>query len=410
MLILVHVFDCFVLSTSLSLTASELLMIYDDLDLDPELMDCNSADCYTVLEGQIFKPFDCPTFDSYNGDVDPDQNLFSTFDVSNLCSYYNELQFNELRSSMPANMFSSFHLNIRSLSCNYDNFFHYLSSLKHDFSVIALTETWLTQDIKEMFRLPNYNSAHYVRENRAGGGVSLFIHADYDFKIRDDLSLKTDRSDVESLFVELSIIDGKSAIVGVIYRPPDSVIKDFNEGLFCLLDRVNSENKCCFILGDFNLNLLKHNSDTLVEDYLNVLYSSYFFPLIHKPTRVKETSATLIDNILSNSLTEGMKSGILYTDLSDHFPIFQFSAIKTNKAVNSKEKMSKRIMSKKNISKFKNMLGARSWDELYEENNAEVAYQKFLDVFSFCFDECFPVVSFTKKNHQNFNKPINLIC
>ena len=97
--------------------------------------------------------FDPSTIDNYNFDVDPDQNFFSSSEASN--------QFNDLCVSMPATIFSTFHLNIRSLSSNYDTFFHYLSSLKHDFSVIALSES-----TKEMFKLPKYNSVHYVRENR----------------------------------------------------------------------------------------------------------------------------------------------------------------------------------------------------------------------------------------------------
>lgn len=40
-------------------------------------------------------------------------------------------------------------------------------------------------------KLPNYNSVHYVRVNRPGSGVSLFIHYDYGFKIRHDLCLNS---------------------------------------------------------------------------------------------------------------------------------------------------------------------------------------------------------------------------
>lgn len=76
---------------------------------------------------------------------------------------------------MPSDIFSTFHLNIRSLSSNYDNFIHYLSQLKHDFLVTPLSETWLTENSKETFKLPNYNSVHYVRLNRPGGGVSVFL-------------------------------------------------------------------------------------------------------------------------------------------------------------------------------------------------------------------------------------------
>ena len=103
-------------------------------------------------------------------------------------------------------------------------------------------------------------------------------------------------------------------------------------------------------------------------------------------------------------MSDCLKSGVLFIDLSDHLAVFQFSKIKTNKDEKVKEKMSKRIMSEKNISKFKNSLDIKSWDNLYEDNNAELAYQKFMDVFSSCFEECFPVISFTKK-HSDFNKP-----
>lgn len=151
-----------------------------------------------------FNIFDSSLIDSYNFDVDPDLHFFSSFDTTNLCRFYDETQFNDLYVSMPSNIFSTFHLNIRSLPCNYDKFIHYLSLLKHNFSVIALSETWLTEDSREIFKLPNYNSVHYVRENRSGGGVSLFFLDNYEFKVRDDLSLNS----VESVFVELSGVFG----------------------------------------------------------------------------------------------------------------------------------------------------------------------------------------------------------
>lgn len=86
-----------------------------------------------------------------------------------------------------------------------------------------------------------------------------------------------------------------------------------------------------YILGDFNVNLLNHKTASATGEYLNILYSSYFYRLIHKPTRVKDSLATLIDNTLTNSLSDGTKSGVLHVDLSDHFPIFHFSSVKIAK-------------------------------------------------------------------------------
>ena len=50
------------------------------------------------------------------------------------------------------------------------------------------------------------------------------------------------------------------------------------------------------------------------------------FPRITLPTRIQNTSHTLIDNILSNNIEDGLKSksGILINDISDHKIIFTY--------------------------------------------------------------------------------------
>lgn len=356
-------------------------------------------------KGLVFNPFDHFPTDHYDSDVDPDSNFFSLFDLSKICSLYSSNQFNNLCALIPQNIFSTFHLNTRSLSNKYDKFVHYLSSLKHEFSVIALSETWLTEDTKDYFKLPNYNAVHHIRQNRPGGGVSLFIHGNYEYKPRDDICLKSDMTEVEAVFVELSgAYGGRNIIVGAIYRPPDSSIKDFNDMLLGSFDKIIKENKLCFILGDFNIDLFKNKLDNPIGDFLNTLYSNFFFPLINKSTRVTESSETLIDNILTNSLNGDIKSGVLYSDLSDHFPIFQFS-LKTSRANQTQKIIYKTIMSKSNIDKFKEMLAHISWNDLYKEYNADLAYQLFMKIINATFNQCFPSSAPSKKHTRNLNKP-----
>ena len=72
-------------------------------------------------------------------------------------------------------------------------------------------------------------------------------------------------------------------------------------------------------MGDFNIDILKESS----SNFMNTIYSSGFYPPITKPTRVSTTSATLIDNIFTNVLQfDACLSGIIATDLTDHFPVF----------------------------------------------------------------------------------------
>ena len=70
-------------------------------------------------------------------------------------------------------------------------------------------------------------------------------------------------------------------------------------------------------MGDFNIDLLKDDTSRPVHDYIDFIYSKSLIPTIYKPTRITETTATLIDNILSNC-ENIQKSAIIITDISDH--------------------------------------------------------------------------------------------
>ena len=67
--------------------------------------------------------------------------------------------------------------------------------------------------------------------------------------------------------------------------------------------------------------------------------SSSFFPIISLPTRVFNTSATLIYHIITNDCKNSIFPGIIKTDLSDHYPIFcTIDAVARNRISNSKSK------------------------------------------------------------------------
>ena len=52
------------------------------------------------------------------------------------------------------------------------------------------------------------------------------------------------------------------------------------------------------------------------------------YPLISKPTRITSSTATLIDNTFTNNLELKMNANILYTDWSNHLPVFQVTPLK----------------------------------------------------------------------------------
>ena len=56
-------------------------------------------------------------------------------------------------------------------------------------------------------------------------------------------------------------------------------------------------------------------------DYTNMLATNVFFSLITLPTRIADTSSTVIDNVINNDHKSLIHPGIIKTDLTDHSPI-----------------------------------------------------------------------------------------
>ena len=179
---------------------------------------------------------------------------------------------------------------------------------------------------EEIYNLENYNHEKKFRLNREGGGVSLLLDENIQYNNREDLSTFNDT--IESIFVEINnVSNGPNTVVGAIYRPPGTNLDLFNEELESILEKIKHEKKTCYLLGDFNINLLHCDTHAASSDFINLLYSYLFLPCINRPTRITERSATLIDNIFTNNINneELVINGILYNDISDHCPVFHIS-------------------------------------------------------------------------------------
>ena len=78
------------------------------------------------------------------------------------------------------------------------------------------------------------------------------------------------------------------------------------------------------LAGDYSLNLLKINNDELCNEFFDLITSHSLLPQIPLPTRLSQTSGTLIDNILCKAhiSIKPTTAGILLNKLSDHQPCF----------------------------------------------------------------------------------------
>ena len=98
-----------------------------------------------------------------------------------------------------------------------------------------------------------------------------------------------------------------------------------------------------------------------VKGFCDNIFQHGTIPLINKPTRVTNKTATLIDNIFTNYiLNDDFKKGIIKYDISDHFAVFVAISISENKSNNHKTKFTKREFTDRNKQSFKtNILKCR---------------------------------------------------
>ena len=89
-----------------------------------------------------------------------------------------------------------------------------------------------------------------------------------------------------------------------------------------LSEKSISENKEAILLGDFNIDLLKCDSNKNNSNFLDIIYSTNLVPNITSPTRLTSRSQTLIDNIFSSIINGDCIAGNLISPISDHHTQF----------------------------------------------------------------------------------------
>ena len=256
--------------------------------------------------------------------LDPDSHFYNDVRICNdECEYLNEQTFREKGEVMGITdiNFSMIHLNIRSTSKHLTEFEIFNQSLGHAFDTIAFSETWLNENTFNLCNIEGYVTESKHRD-RVGGGVALLVKQPLEYCVREDVSFCNEF--IESLFIEVHLHNQpkkNDVVIGVIYRLPDTDINSFVAIITDILYVIKAERKTCYLLGDFNINLINVSNHIPTAEFLEVIYSHAFTPLITKPTRVTSNTATLIDNIFTNSSRNSF-NGIFLSDISDHFPIF----------------------------------------------------------------------------------------
>ena len=275
-------------------------------------------------------------------------------------------------------------MNIRSMSTNFQYFKDTVMIDSVSYDVFGFTETRLDAGISPLYTLPGYVMFTNDR-NRYGGGVAVYVSLRYTgCKVDEFNQMETF---IESVGVEVKW-NSRMFIFICIYRPPQGNVNDFINALNDILTIAKDKNyNEIFILGDINLNLLQHNND-IIQDLVNLMSSYSLFPLTTLPTRVTDTSATLIDHIWSTFVENNVGNYVIKTDITDHFPVV--SLFECSNTPSPPTFITKRTFTQEALHTFSSALSHKNWSEVIDCTCPNDSYNLFYDNFKIIFDNCFP--------------------
>ena len=180
-----------------------------------------------------------------------------------------------------------FYLNIRSIRVN-DKFSEL--KLKLDLlnypDVIVLTESWLGEGEEVYFQLSGYEGISFVRGQKRGGGISIYVKKDCDYSVISNFICDTNNHQIVTLSIVLSKLN-EPLYLTAAYNPSALNAQNFiNEFLSHASQIPEYFIRKTVILGDFNIDILNCDSE-LVIAYLSWYTSNNFVLATQKyPTRI----------------------------------------------------------------------------------------------------------------------------
>ena len=151
-----------------------------------------------------------------------------------------------------------------------------------------------------------------------------------------------------------------------------------------------------------NINFLKFNEHTQTGEFLDKLYANNILPIITKPTRPTDHTATLIDHIYTNC-SQNFIAGILTVDITDHLPIFCLVRIQPTR--NNSNKKYFRDYSKFNKDLYLDDIKLIDWHEILNpEKNLNEKVQEAINTLNKIVDKHAPIKLASQSKQRQLNK------
>ena len=281
-------------------------------------------------------------------------------------------------------------LNVRSLYPKVEEIRKFVKT--YNFDIFIANETWLDESFSDRdVEIPNYDVIRRDR-NRQGGGVCIYVKSDMKYNVLNGYGV-----DLESVWISI-VIDVDKFVIGTIYRPP-SAVKNYDEKILDVLEKLTVANDHVILLGDLNVDCLQRNmSNTNFIKSLSDLFQ--MTQLVEEATRETLTCASLLDVILTTSPSFHSKTSVLKTSMSDHYCVH--TELKKELKLSTKHK----LVTFRNFKKFDRNLFLKDVETAINElsnynGNLQELWNKFKRNFIEISDRHAPMVTHRLKDRKN---------
>ena len=199
---------------------------------------------------------------------------------------------------------------------------HNLDNQQVYIDAICLQESWLS-DLSDLslLHVEGYQVIAMAKHCCAHSGLVIYLSNKYQHEV---LNIHEQSNLWDGQFIKIyGMLQNRNIILGNIYRPPNDInenYKTFFDELIRILAILNKSKHEVIIAGDFNMYILKVNTNMHAHEFFHALIAQRFIPKITLPTRFSDLRCTLIDNFLCKLSPAILDSSaaIFTNNISDH--------------------------------------------------------------------------------------------
>lgn len=261
-----------------------------------------------------------------------------------------------------------------------------------------MSETWLNGTVQDLeIEIPGYVIHRLDRQNSRGGGVCAYVSRNFKVEYLSDISF-TAPSGFQQLWLKIQVKNTRSFIVCTAYRPPNTPLSCFDSDLIETFIYASSFNVPIYLLGDMNCRL-ERDDNPETKALLNFCRSYNLSQLITKPTRVTETTSSILDVILASDTKQVHNVMVLESSISDHDLVY--ITLKLKKERSKPVYITTRSYKHYKADAFHDDIAKAPWSIVDVFDEVEDKLHVFNLLFSSILDEHAPIKTFKVRGKPN---------